>query len=176
MKKRVKDKEIIILKTDKTGKFCVMDREKYKEVGEKQIEGDVEVSRKEIKRREQILNSHSAMWCKFSNMGESHGHKDRIWESKQTRSENLANMYLLAKDHKVEMGWRKVVSGYDSDTLGLSNSAYELLEAVCNSLDAPYEVISPEDMLACVVDCNQKVAMIRRLRCKEEKHWEIKKS
>ena len=32
LKKRVKDKEIIILKTAKTGKFCVMDREKYKEV------------------------------------------------------------------------------------------------------------------------------------------------
>ena len=119
-----------------------MDRDKCKEVGEKQIEGDIEVDRREIMRREQILNSHSAMWCKFSNMGEAHGHKDRIWESKRTKSENLANMYLLAKDHKAEMGWRKVVTGCDSDTLGLSNSVSELLEAVCNSLDAPYEEIS----------------------------------
>ena len=111
LKQRIKNKEIVILKTDKTGKFCVMDRDKYKEVGEKQIEGDIEVDRREIMRREQILNSHSAMWCKFSNMGEAHGHKDRIWESKRTKSENLANMYLLAKDHKAEMGWRKVVTG-----------------------------------------------------------------
>ena len=28
LKKRVKEKEIIIMKTDKTGKFCVIDREK----------------------------------------------------------------------------------------------------------------------------------------------------
>ena len=104
LQKRIKEKEIVILKTDKTGKFCVMGREQYREVGEKLIEGDMEISRKEIRRREQILNSHSAMWCKFSNMGEDHGHKDRILESKQTKSENLANMYIPAKDHKVEMG------------------------------------------------------------------------
>ena len=131
----------------------------------------MEISRKEIRRREQILNSHSAMWCKFSNMGEDHGHKDRIWESKQTRSENLANMYILAKDHEVEIGWRKVVSGCDSDTLGLSNSVSEILEAVCNSLDEPYEEVSSEDMLACVVDCNQKIDKIRR--DKQEKGEEM---
>ena len=111
LKQIIKNKEIVILKTDKTGKFCVMDRDKYKEVGEKQIEGEIEVDRREIMRREQILNSHSAMWYKFSNMREAHGQKDRIWESKRTKSENLANMYLLAKDHKAEMGWRKVVTG-----------------------------------------------------------------
>ena len=60
------------------------------------------------------------MWCKFSNMGESHNHKDRIWESKQTRSKNLASMYMMLKDHKDELVWRKVVTGCDSDTLGLS--------------------------------------------------------
>ena len=101
------------------------------------------------------------MWCKFSNMGEDHGHKDRIWESKHTRSDNLANIYMLAKDHKVDMAWMKVVSGCDSDTLGLSNSVSEQLEAVCNSLDEPYGVISSEDMLACVVDCNKRLEKIR---------------
>ena len=68
---------------------------------------------------------------------------------------------MLAKDHKVDMAWMKVVSGCDSDTLGLSNSVSEQLEAVCNSLDEPYEVISSEDMLACVVDCNKRLEKIR---------------
>ena len=30
----------MLLKTDKTGELCMMDRDKYKEVREKQIEGD----------------------------------------------------------------------------------------------------------------------------------------
>ncbi len=34
------------MKTDKTGKFCVIDREKYKEVEENQIKDDREVSRR----------------------------------------------------------------------------------------------------------------------------------
>ena len=86
LQKCIKNKEIIIVKTDKSGKLAVTDKETYLEMGRKQIEGDIEIDRKEIRRREKIINSHSAMRCKFSNMGESHNHKDRIWESKQTRS------------------------------------------------------------------------------------------
>ena len=92
LQKRIKNKEIEVLKTYKTGKFCVSDRETFLEMGKQQIAGDIEIDRREIRRREKILNSHSAMWCKFSNMGEAHGHKDRIWESKRTKSDNLANM------------------------------------------------------------------------------------
>jgi hypothetical protein len=40
-----------------------MKRDDYKEVGEKVIEGDREIERKEIRKRDQVLNSHSAMWC-----------------------------------------------------------------------------------------------------------------
>ena len=130
-------------------------------MGKQQIAVDIEIDRREIRKREKILNSHSAMWCKLSNIGEAHRHKDRIWECKQTKSENLANMYMLAKDHKADLAWRKVVSGCDSDTLGLSNSVSEGLEAVCNSVDEPYEVFSSEDMLACVVDCNKRLEKIR---------------
>ena len=54
------------------------------------------------------------------------------------------------------------MTGCDSDTLGLSNSVSELLEAGCNSLDCPYKVISSEDMLACVVEGNQKLERIRK--------------
>ena len=58
------------MKTDKTGKFCVADRDTYLEMGKAQIAGDIEIDRREIRRREKILNSHSAMWCKFSKMGQ----------------------------------------------------------------------------------------------------------
>jgi hypothetical protein len=35
LRKRIKNEEIVILRTEKTGKFCVMNRDKYKEVVEK---------------------------------------------------------------------------------------------------------------------------------------------
>ena len=37
LQKRVKNKEIVVLKTDKTGKFCVADRDTYLEIGKQQI-------------------------------------------------------------------------------------------------------------------------------------------
>ena len=38
-----------------------------------------------------------------------------------TRSQNLASLRLLLKDHKKELKTRQVVSGCDSNTVGLSN-------------------------------------------------------
>jgi hypothetical protein len=147
LRKMIKEKEIIILKTDKSGKFAVTDRETYLQMGKKEIKEDIEIDRKEIRKREKVLNSHTAMWCKFTNIGETHGQKDRVWESKTTTSENLASMHLLLKDHKEKLATRKFGSGCDSDTLGLSNTVSEFLEAVCNSLEEPYEVISSEDII-----------------------------
>ena len=47
LQKRIKNKEIVILKTDKTGKFCVAEREAYLEMGREQIAGDIEIDRRE---------------------------------------------------------------------------------------------------------------------------------
>ena len=53
------------------------------------------------------------------------------------------------------------MSGYDSHTLGLSNIVSDLLEAVCKSVEDPFEVISTEDMLARIKECNEKVKEMR---------------
>ena len=93
----------------------------------------------------------------MTGMGERHGHESRTRESKISRSQNIAKMRLLLKDHKKKLCTRPVVSGCDSHTLGLSNMVSDLLEAVCNSVEDPFEVISTEDMLAKIKECNEKV-------------------
>ena len=40
--------EKVVLKTDKTGKSAVADRETYMEMGKQYIQGDIEIDRKEI--------------------------------------------------------------------------------------------------------------------------------
>ena len=40
-----------------------------------------------------------------------HNHRDRIIDSKVVSSEQLADMYLLFKDHKKKMASRPVVTG-----------------------------------------------------------------
>ena len=63
----------------------------------------------------------------------------------------------MAKDHKKEGGFRPVVSGCNSDTLGLSNALSEVVEAVCVGVERPYEGVSSEDMLARVYEFNDKM-------------------
>ena len=72
----------------------------------------------------------------------------------------------MYKDHKLEGGFRPVVGGCNSDILGLSNILSELIESVCMAIDKPYEVISSEDMLSRIVNCNEK---IEKLKVEKEK-------
>ena len=54
----------------------------------------------------------------------------------------------MFKDHKIEGGYRPVVSGCNSDSLGLGNTLSEVVESVCMGVENPYEVISSEDLLS----------------------------
>ena len=48
LQKRMKEKEIIILKTDKSGKMCVTTREEYEKMGHKHTKKDEKIDRKGI--------------------------------------------------------------------------------------------------------------------------------
>ena len=74
------------------------------------------------------------MWTRMLNYGANHNHMDRIIALKQSESENVAPKYYMAKDHKKEGGFRPIVSGCSSDTLGLSNTLSEAVVAVCMAL------------------------------------------
>merc|ERR1712105_451297 len=129
LKKRIKNGELIVMKTDKSNKFAVTSVDNYLKMGQAQIKNDKEINRQEICEREKILNGHSKMWCKMLSIGENFNHQDRVMESKTTRSNNLASMYLLLKDHKEKLGERVVVSGCNYNTRGLSNMVSEFLES-----------------------------------------------
>jgi len=81
------------------------------------------------------------------NIGENHKHLKRVQESVITHSETSSPMYYLFKDQKMKPGWRPVVSGCNSNTVGISNILSDIVESICNSVENPYEVISSEDML-----------------------------
>ena len=133
-----------------------MEKEKYLQMGIKKIVKDKKVDRQEIKKIEERINAHTRMILKILNAGETHGHHKRITDSKIVDSETSAQMYFMFKDHKKEGGWRPVVSGCTSNTLGLSNLLSDLVESICGSVSDPYEVISSDDMLARVEAFNRR--------------------
>ena len=67
----------------------------------------------------------------------------------------------MLKDHKRKLTTRPVVSGCSSNSAGMSNIVSMFLEAVGSSIKDPYEVVSSEDMLSRVEDCNMKMEAIR---------------
>ena len=69
----------------------------------------------------------------------------------------MAPRYYMYKDHKCGGGWRPVVSGCSSGTLGLSNLISEVVESLCVSVKNPYEVISSTDMLSRIENFNDWV-------------------
>ena len=178
LQNRIKNKEIIILKTDKSGKLCVTTREEYERMGHEHIKKDVEIGRKQIIEMEKQLNGHVFFWAKIWGSGEARGHKDRIIDSKVVSSEQLADLYLTYKDHKEGRKTRPVVTGCSSNSMGFSNSVSDLLESVNKANEDPYECISSEDMLANTEKFNTEARKImeegrkhlmRKINCEKER-------
>ena len=61
--------------------------------------------------KERQINGHVFFWSKMWGSGDNHGQRDRILDSKVVSSEQLADMYLMYKDHKAERASRPVVTG-----------------------------------------------------------------
>ena len=55
-------------------------------------------------------------WAKMWGSGDAHSYRDRIIDSKVVTSEQLADLYLLYKDHKEQKATRPVVTGCNSNT------------------------------------------------------------
>ena len=134
-----------------------MKREDYYKLGIEDSKGDIEKCREEMQTIEKRTNEHVRMWCKLLNAGESHDHLKRIMKSKSCISDLSASKYLMYKDHKEKDAWRPVVSGCNSNSLGLSNLLSDLVESICLSVNDPFEVISSEDMLAQFERFNEEI-------------------
>ena len=93
LRKRLQEKEIVVLKTDKSGKLTLMNREKYLELGKKMNNGDIRIDRKELRVKERKINEHSKMWTKIVNAGEAHNHYTRIKNSQRIESELATSKY-----------------------------------------------------------------------------------
>ena len=167
--KKVSERSIIIMKTDKSSRFVATTEEEYLKMGRQHTMKDKRIGRMQVIELEKTLNNHAICWCKIWHSGENLGHMPRIIASKISTSENGADMYCLYKDHKAEPGkTRPVVTGCSSDTLGLSNGVSDVLESVANGEETPYEVISSEDMLAATKIFNEKFMERRKI-------WEKKR-
>ena len=177
LQKRIKKDEIVVMKTDKSGKFSVTTKELYKKMGEVHVEKDRIIDRKKIQELDKTMNDHTRAWCSIWRTGANHQQEDRILSSKTSKSGNTAKLYLAHKDHKTEpFKTRPIGTANTSNTRGFANSVSDLLEAVANGEQGGFEVISSEDMLHHVSKHNERIDISKeekkiKIQCKTCNFW-----
>ena len=162
MKRRIKKEGLLVMKTDKSGKFSLTTQEKYLEMGQVHISEDTEIGREKIKETDKIMNEHSRAWCNIWSTGAFNDHEDRVISSKINNSENRAKLYLSYKDHKKEKyKTRPIGTANTSNTLAFANSVSDFLESIASSEERSFEVISTEDLLHYIARHNQEVEKMK---------------
>ena len=165
LKKRVDEGEIIIMMTDKSGKFAVADVESYLDMGRVHTAKDREVDPDIVRRTQKLFNGHTSMWLKFMSIGENWEHEDRMRESCLQETCSVPPMYLLDKDHKQRKegelpATRPVVSGCSGMSLSMSNILSDIIESLADARQNPLEVISTEDLKSRIVAHNKEAETV----------------
>ena len=159
--KRTKEGEIVVLPTDKTGNFSVMDRARYEEAGLSHVKKDQEVGWAELRQAQKELNGHTSMLIKIFKIGSDWNHGQRVRESMLGNSLEVCPVHLLFKDHK---GWsedkggvpptRHVAGGDRGMNLHISEIVSDILEPMVGRVEGGQEIISTEDGLSTFEDIN----------------------
>ena len=112
LRKRVKNKEIVIYQTDKSGKLCVATPEAYKRQGDKHVASDKVVDCKEIEESQKELSCPLRAYNLMFSAGRDQGEKGQasVGRAKELKSQTIPIMSQLLKDHK------KVPVGTDPPT------------------------------------------------------------
>ena len=72
LRKRIQNEEILVMKTDKSGKLSVTTREKYLEMGDEHVKGDEEIGRDKLREIDKTMSDHATAWVGIWGTGQNH--------------------------------------------------------------------------------------------------------
>ena len=162
LRKRIKDSEIVIMLTDKSGKFVITTPEIHDKMGEVHTRKDREISEEKVKELQRYQNGHVAMWLKMGQVGANWDHQDRFRETCINQSSNVSSFSLLVKDHKkVPEGelpsTRPLCNGSEGMGVHFSNLLSDYVEPIANEMEDTIEVTSTEDFISKINEFNHDV-------------------
>ena len=163
LKARIKGGELIVGQTDKSSRFCVLTRDQYVKLGLKHTQQDEEIEWKHVKTLQNRVNN--VVWWLSKIVNQSvETDESRMQRNIQDHNTEIADMYLLFKDHKqwcqdsnTPVPSRPVVSGNKTYNVHLSELLAELLEPVAKEAHGA-EIASTEDALAKISSINDEIA------------------
>ena len=160
LQKRVRNEEIVIFPTDKSGKLAITTPEIYQEAAKIHVDKDTEVPWETLKEVETKVNRHVQQLTKAFSMGTTHGQSSRI--NKAFRAVDVAPpvVYFLWKDHKPYDNvppTRPVCGGHVGPLTRASELVSSILTPIINEMVGEEECQSSEEMQRAVEDANVKM-------------------
>ena len=163
--KRVKDKEIIVATTDKSGKYVLTTPEIYKYAAYKHTEKDIEVGWEDVKSTETFLTRHTIQLADSLRMGVSHDQVDRIHSALKSEDNPPPPMLIMFKDHKETKPGepcpqsRSVCSAKEGPLARLSHLVSKVLTPLAEELSEKIgtECSNTEEMIRSIHDANLKI-------------------
>ena len=108
LKKKIADGELVILPTDKSGRFAVLSMNTYITAGMVHVKDDTELRVDEMRANQKLLNGAVSMILKVFRVGKDCRHESRWRESMIYDSLESCPLWLLYTDHaphKPSDGW-----------------------------------------------------------------------
>jgi hypothetical protein len=165
LKNRVKEDEILIYQTDKSGRFSVDKPENYIKSMFPLYHLDRLVCMEEVDKLEKQYSAHAGVWGRILGIGETWRQQARVKEALSSKNLRPPPLYGLYKDHKV--GWdpttgpptRPVCGAVGGMSQCLSSIMSEILSYINSEADKQVQCKSTEDLLAAIDTFNENKYM-----------------
>ena len=152
--KRIKNGEIVVTQTDKSGKLAVNSYDSFVEQGRKHVKDDKEINWKEATAYQNHLSGHTRVLVKVFNVGAQWGEKNeqRVVGAYTTKATVIPVLTTMPKDHKPldENGdpkTRPVCKASSCANGRISDLVSDVLDKVANVVKDTAECKSTEEML-----------------------------
>ena len=163
LRRRVEEKELLVIPTDKSSMLSVNTVENYVDSMEAHVSKDTIISIEDKKHTEDVLNGHTIQLGRILRVGENHGHESRVKSALLNKSCHVPIMFGLAKNHKVtEPGQpvphRPVCGADEANNDQLSWLLSGVVTAVSGLMDKDIGTVcrSTEEMLHAIDEVNKR--------------------
>ena len=100
IKERIRDKEVVVFATDKTGELSIDSTSNYLDALKEHTVNDRKIDKKTVKTLENRCNDHLKQFNKMFSVGATFGHEQRVANASTATNVPAPPLYGLRKTHK----------------------------------------------------------------------------
>ena len=160
IKDKIKQKDIVIFSTDKSGKFSVDTPENYEKALSVHTQKDKEITNDRVRSIETTINHHMRHFNRMFNVGSTHDQEERVMAATLSTHTPPPPLYGLRKDHKQSANMeegppvRPVCGANQAPNSRLSNFLSRIVNDYADKANIETECRSGEEMRAAFEEYN----------------------